>query len=100
MAVGRAKTTGNLAVTAAAAAAMAAGGSGGPFPLPSSSSLPSAEELALFTELQQLVKAKALLPVLHCVVERRRFKMPFDDSVEITLDTDVNMALPEVSGVR
>lgn len=54
--------------------------------------VPSADQLSLFTEVQRLVTRKGLGPVLHSVVQRMLFAMPFDDRIKVTLDTDVKMS--------
>lgn len=54
--------------------------------------MPSSDQLSLFTEVQRLVTEKGFGPVLHCVVQRMLFAMPFDDRIKITLDTDVRMS--------
>lgn len=54
--------------------------------------MPSADQLSLFTEVQQLVGRRQLQPVLHCVLHRMLFALPFDDRLHVTLDTSVKMA--------
>lgn len=49
----------------------------------------SADQLSLFTEVQRFVGRRRLRPVLHCMLRRMVFAMPFDDRIRITLDTDV-----------
>lgn len=51
--------------------------------------MPTADQLSLFTEVQRFVGRKRLRPVLHCMLHRMVFAMPFDNSVRVTLDTDV-----------
>lgn len=51
--------------------------------------VPSADQLSLFMEVQRFVGRKSLRPVLHCVLQRMVFAMPFDNRIRITLDTDV-----------
>jgi hypothetical protein len=54
-------------------------------------------ESALSQQVQALVKERCLLPVLQCLLQRREFAMPFDDTVRVALETDVVMAVPPVS---
>jgi hypothetical protein len=51
--------------------------------------MPSSDQLSLFSEVQRLVGRKRLQPVLHCVLQRMLFAMPFDERLKITLDSDV-----------
>jgi hypothetical protein len=51
--------------------------------------MPSSDQLSLFSEVQRLIGRKRLQPVLHCVLQRMVFAMPFDERLKITLDTDV-----------
>jgi len=51
--------------------------------------VPSADQLSLFMEVQRFVGRRRLRPVLHCVLQRMVFAMPFDNRIRITLDTDV-----------
>jgi hypothetical protein len=54
-------------------------------------------ESALSQQVQALVRERCLLPVLQCLLQRREFAMPFDDTVRVALETDVVMAVPPVS---
>lgn len=51
--------------------------------------VPTADQLSLFTEVQRFVGRMRLRPVLHSVLRRMVFAMPFDDRIRITIDTDV-----------
>jgi hypothetical protein len=51
--------------------------------------MPSSDQLSLFSEVQRLIGRKRLQPVLHCVLQRMLFAMPFDERLKITLDSDV-----------
>jgi hypothetical protein len=51
--------------------------------------MPSSDQLSLFSEVQRLIGRKRLQPVVHCVLQRMLFAMPFDERLKITLDTDV-----------
>jgi hypothetical protein len=59
--------------------------------------VPTADQLSLFMEVQRFVGRRRLAPVLHCVLTRMVFAMPFDDSIRITLDTDVRTTALAVS---
>lgn len=54
-------------------------------------------ESTLSQQVQALVRERCLLPVLQCLLQRREFAMPFDDTVRVALETDVVMAVPPVS---
>jgi hypothetical protein len=51
--------------------------------------MPTADQLSLFTEVQRFVGRRRLRPVLHSMLHRMVFAMPFDNRIRITLDTDV-----------
>lgn len=58
------------------------------------------DQLSLFSEVQRLVARKGLVPVLHCTTRRMLFQMPFDDSIRLTIDTDVHMLALDEAGER
>jgi hypothetical protein len=51
----------------------------------------SADQLALFSEVQRTVGKQRLQPLLHCVLQRMLFAIPFDDRLRVTLDSNVRM---------
>jgi hypothetical protein len=54
--------------------------------------LPPAHFTALFNEVQHLLDIKQLRPRVYSSCSRTVFQMPFEDSLRITLDTDISIS--------